>query len=437
MQTHLENLGPLKRRLDVSVPRTQIDSEIQNRLKRIARTAKMHGFRPGKVPMKVIEQTYGPQVRQEVLGDAVQKTFAEAVRAQNLRVAGFPAFEARGGEGEAAADFHYSAIFEVYPDVKVGDVGSARIERPVHQVTEADVDSTIEVLRKQRVTYAPEARPAAVGDRVVIDYRGTIDGQEFDGGKAEGFPVVLGQGRLLPEFEASLTGMAAGESKTFPLTFPADYQGKDVAGKTAAFEVTVKGVEAPRLPEVDGEFARSLGVADGDVAKMRTEVRANVEREVKRRTQARIKEQVMDALIAASALELPQALVDAEKQRLAEAARYDLASRGVNVEGAPIPTDLFEAQAQRRVKLGLILAEVVKGNGLHAKPEQVRAVVDDLAQSYEHPEEVVKWYYAKADRLNDAEAMVLEDNVVNWVLSRAQVSDKPVSFEELTGNPKG
>lgn len=435
MQTHLENLGRLKRRLDVTVPRTQIDSEIANRLKRIARTAKMHGFRPGKVPMKVIEQTYGPQVRQEVLGDAVQRTFAEAVREQNLRVAGFPAFEAKG-DGEAA-EFQYSATFEVYPDVAIGDVAAATIERPVHEVTEADVDSTIEVLRNQRVAYEPAERPAAAGDRVVIDYRGTIDGAAFDGGTASGFPVVLGQGRLLPDFEAALTGMRAGESKSFPLTFPDDYHGKDVAGKAAVFEVTVTAVEGPRLPSVDAEFAKSLGVADGDVAKMRSEVRANVEREVKRRVQARIKEQVMDALIGAATLELPQALVDAERRRLAEGARQDLAARGVNVEGAPIPTDLFEQQAQRRVKLGLILAEVVKANGLHAKPEQVRAVVEDFAQSYEHPEEVVKWYYAKAERLNDAEALALEDNVVNWVLSRARVTDKPVTFEELTGNAKG
>lgn len=436
MQTHLENLGQLKRRLDVSVPRNQIDSEIENRLKRIARTAKMHGFRPGKVPMKVIEQTYGPRVRQEVLGDAVQRTFAEAVRAQNLRIAGYPAFEAKG-DGEAANDFQYSATFEIYPEVGIGDVSAATIERPVHEVTDADVDSTIEVLRKQRVSYAPVERAAAEGDRVVMDYRGTIDGQEFDGGKAEAFPVVLGQGRLLPDFESALNGMQAGESKIFPLKFPDDYQSKDVAGKTATFEVTVKAVEGPRLPDVDAEFARSLGVADGDVAKMRAEVRANVEREVKRRVQARVKEQVMDALLAASTLDLPQALVDAETQRLAEAARYDLTSRGVNLDGAPIPTDLFEQQARRRVKLGLILAETVKVKGLHAKPEQVRAVVDDLAQSYEHPEEVVKWYYAKADRLNDAEALALEDNVVNWVLSQAKVSEKPVTFEELTGNPKG
>jgi trigger factor len=435
MQTHLENLGPLKRRLDVSVPRTQIDTEIESRLKRIARTAKMHGFRPGKVPMKVIEQTYGPQVRQEVLGDAVQRTFAEAVRSQNLRVAGYPAFEARG-EGEAANEFQYSATFEVYPEVGIGDVSAATIERPVHEVTDGDVASTIDVLRKQRVTYSPVDRAAAEGDRVVMDYRGTIEGEEFDGGKAEGFPVVLGQGRLLADFETALAGMKGGESKSFTLTFPVDYHGKDVAGKTATFEVSVKVVEGPKLPDLDAEFARSLGVADGDMVKMRAEVRANVEREVARRVQARVKEQVMNALIAAATLELPQALVDAEKQRLVEAARSDLASRGVSVDGAPIPADLFEQQAQRRVKLGLILAETVKAKGLHAKPEQVRAVVEDMAQSYEHPDEVVKWYYAKEDRLNDAEAVALEDNVVNWVLSQARVSDKPVTFEELTGSPK-
>ncbi|PZP64923.1 MAG: trigger factor [Azospira oryzae] len=432
MQIHLENLGALKRRLDVSLPQSQIEAEVESRLKRIARTAKMHGFRPGKVPLKVIAQTYGPQVRQEVLGETVQRSFAEAVRERNLKVAGFPRFEPKPAP-EGSADFQYSATFEIYPEVKLGDLTAVTIERPVHEVTEADVDQTIEALRKQRITFAAVERAAEQGDRLTIDYQGTLDGQGFEGHQGQGVTVLLGEGRLLPEFEQNLLGARAGETKRFEVRFPEDDHRKEVAGKTVTFEVTVRSVEAPRLPEVDAEFASSLGIADGDLEKMRSEVRANVEREVKRRLQARLKENVMQALLDTSSLELPQALVEAEQHRLADSARQDLQARGIKVEGAPLPLELFAEQAQRRVKLGLILAEMVKVHGLHAKPAQVRAIVEELAQSYEHPEEVVKWYYSKPERLNDAEALALEENVVNWVLSQAKVVDKPIGFDELTG----
>lgn len=432
MQIHLENLGALKRRLDVTLPQSQIEAEVESRLKRIARTARMHGFRPGKVPLKVIAQTYGPQVRQEVLGDAVQKSFAEAVRERNLRVAGFPHFEPKPSL-ESGADFQYSAIFEVYPEVQLGDLSGVTIERPVHEVTEADVDQTIEVLRKQRMTFAPVEREAARGDRLTIDFQGTLDGQPFEGGQGEGVTVILGEGRLFPEFEDNLAFLKAGETKRFEVRFPEDDHGKEVAGKTVVFEVTVRAVEEPRLPPVDADFAKALGIADGDVEKMRSEIRANVEREVRQRLQARLKERVMEALLAVASLELPQALVEAEQHRLADAARRDLEGRGVRVQGAPLPLEMFADQARRRVKLGLILAELVKTHGLHARPEQVRAIVEDFAQSYERPEEVVKWYYSKPERLNDAEALALEENVVRWALGQARVVDKPFGFDELTG----
>lgn len=430
MQTHLENLGTLKRRLDVSLPQEQIETEVENRLKRIARTARLHGFRPGKVPFKVVAQTYGPQVRQEVMGDAVQRSFAEAVRQQNLRVAGFPQFEAKT-MADSSGDFSYSAIFEVYPEVTVGELSGASIERPVHEVTEEDVDKTIEVLRKQRVTYEAAQRAAAEGDRVVIDYWGTIDGAQFDGGAAQDFGVVLGEGRLLEGFETNLKGLCAGDRCEFELQFPEDYHGKEVAGKTAKFEVTLKRVEARRLPEVDAAFAKALGIEDGDLENMRGEIRSNIEREIKRRVQSRIKDQVMQALLDASTLEVPGALVESEVQRLSHAARQDLEARGIKVGDMPIPPDVFQEQARRRVRLGLVLGEVVKANGLHAKPEQVRSFVEDFAQSYERPEEVVKWYYAKPERLNDAEALALEANVVDWVLGKARVVDKTVGFDEL------
>ncbi len=432
MQTSLETLGALERRLNVSVPQGQIEAEVENRLKRLARTARVAGFRPGKVPMKIVTQQYGAQVRQEVLGETLQRSFSEAVQTQKLRVAGYPRFEPRAGEG-AGEGFEYSATFEVYPEVQLGDVGAAGIERPLLTVGEAEVDKTIEVLRKQRVRYAPAARPAASGDQVTLDFRGTVDGAEFPGGTGQDMALVLGEGRLLADFEKQMAGMSAGEGKTFELTFPQDYHGKEVAGKTAVFEVSLKQVAGPELPAVDAEFARALGIADGDLGKMRAEVRGNLEREVKRRVHARIKEQVMQALIDTTRLELPKALVEMEGQQLAENMKRDLEMRGVRSQGVGLPPEMFREQAERRVRLGLILSEVVKANELHARPEQVRAIVEDFAQSYEHPQEVVRWYYEAPERLRDAEALALEDNVVAWVQSRARVTDKQVDFDEFMG----
>ncbi|MDH4149994.1 MAG: trigger factor [Betaproteobacteria bacterium] len=436
MQANLETLDNLQRKLNIAVPMAEIEGEVESRLKKLSRTVKMAGFRPGKVPFKVVAQQYGMQVRQEVLGDTLQKTFGDAVREQNLRVAGYPKFDA-APPADGASDFQYSATFEVYPEVMVGDVAKSTVTRPTLEVTQADVDKTLEIMRKQRVSYEAAERAAENGDRVTMDYRGTIDGVEFAGGAAQGQSVVLGEGRFLPEFEKQLPGMKAGEQKSFELKFPDDYAGKEVAGKTAVFEVTVKEVAVPKLPPVDAEFAKSLGVEDGDQAKMRSEIRGNLEREVKARLKARVKEQVMDALLAVTSIDVPKALVEMEIERLQGSARQDLAARGIPVrEDMPLPVDMFEKQAQRRVTLGLILAEVVRAHGLNAKPEQVRAAVEEQAQSYEHPQEVVKWFYQSQDRLRDIEGMVLEENVVNWALATAKVEDQGVSFDELMGNPK-
>lgn len=432
MQTSLETLGALERRLNVSVPQGEIEAEIENRLKRLARTAKVAGFRPGKVPMKIVAQQFGAQVRQEVLGETLQRSFSDAVRTQNLKVAGYPRFEPRAGES-AQAGFEFSATFEVYPDVRLGDVSVASIERPVLTVGAAEVDKTVEVLRKQRVQYEPAGRAAAPGDQVTLDFRGTIDGVEFPGGKGDNMTVVLGEGRLLPDFEAQIAGMTAGQSKAFELVFPQDYHGKEVAGKTAAFDITLKLVAEAKLPAVDADFARALGIPDGDQEKMRQEVTGNLEREVRRRIQARIKEQVMQVLVDSTQLDLPRSLVDMESQQLAENMRRDLEMRGVRSQGATLPADMFREQAERRVRLGLILSELVKSNNLQARPEQVRAIVEDFAQSYEHPHEVVQWYYAAPERLRDAEALALEENVVAWVQSKAKIVDKPVNFEEFMG----
>ncbi len=432
MAANVEQLGALERRLQMKVPLAGIEQEIDQRLKKLARNAKMPGFRPGKVPMKVLAQAYGPQVRSEVLGDAVQKAFSDAVREANLRVAGQPRIEPKK---DAAADaLEFSATFEVYPDVKVGDLAAASVERPQVTVDDAAVDKTLEILRKQRVTYAETSRAAQSGDRVSVDFTGTIGGEPFPGGKADGFAFVLGEGRMLPEFEAAATGAAPGASKSFSVTFPPDYHGKEVAGKTADFALTLKKVEEPRLPALDAEFAKGLGVADGDLAKMRDEVRQNVERETKKRIEARIKQQAMQALLAATPLELPKSLVAMEARELVERAAADLRARGMKFEKLPLDPQAFEDSARRRVALGLIIAELARAEKLQPKPAEVRALIEQEAQSYESPAEVVKWFYMQPQRLSEMESLALEANVVQWVLQKARVVDKAMPFDELMGS---
>src|SRR5262245_4698307 len=432
MPSTLENLGQLERRLTMAVPVAEIDRQVDERLKRLARTVRMAGFRPGKVPFKLVAQQYGPQVRSEVIGEAVQQAYSDAVHDQKLRVAGYPRIE----RSEAAADgqFEFSATFEVYPEVVPGDLGSVTIERPTLAVSEEEVERTLQVLRKQRTKYETFERAAASGDRVTIDYAGTIDGAEFSGGKGADFAFVLGESRMLPDFEAGMIGLATGESKTVEVTFPADYQAKDLGGKKASFSVTMKKVEAARLPEVDADFAKSLGVGDGDLDKMRAEIKANVEREVKKRLGAELKTKVMQALLETTQIDLPRALVGAEIERLVARTRADLQSRGLKIENMPFEPQLLEEQAKRRVALGLILAELVKRHELAARPEQVRKLVEEHAESYEQPTEVVKWFYSQPDRLAEFEGLVIEENVIDWVLRQTRVSDKPVAFDQLMGN---
>ncbi|NMG43366.1 trigger factor [Aromatoleum toluvorans] len=432
MQTNQETQGALERRIDMSVSMAEIDKEVEARLKRMARTVKMPGFRPGKVPMKIVAQTYESQARSEAIGAAVEKAFGESVREQNLRVAGYPRIEPKDAAAEGTLEF--SAVFEVYPQVELGDLSQSKIERPVLVVGDAEVDKTIEVLRKQRTRFETAERAAGEGDRVVIDFAGRKDGELFEGGQAQDFPFVIGAGSMLKDFESAVTGLAAGESKTFDMTFPEDYHARNLAGQAVQFEVTVKRVEGAILPAVDADLARALGVADGDVTKLRDEVRANLEREVKRRIQAKVKEQVMDALLTANPIEVPKALVDAESHQLAENAKRDLEMRGMKTKDIPVEAAWFTDQAVRRVKLGLIMAELVKAKELYAKPEQVRALVEEMAQSYEDPSELVRWYYAQPERLGQAEAVVIEDNVVAWVTSQAQTAENAVSFDELMGN---
>ena len=446
MATAVETLEKLERRITITLPMADVQAEVEKRLKARARTAKAPGFRPGKVPMKMVAQQYGYQVENDVLNDKVGRAFSEATSENNLRVAGFPKIEPKNVEGAAEGTLTFDATFEVYPEVKIGDLSAAEVEKVSTDVSDAEIDKTIDILRKQRVHYHVKGEQSAhgdggsdltakSGDRVTIDFVGTIDGVEFQGGKADDYAFVLGEGRMLAEFEAGATGLKVGESKTFPLSFPADYHGADVAGKTAEFTITLKQIEWAHMPDVDAEFAKSLGIPDGDLGKMREDIKSNLQREVSSRIKARTKDSVMDALIKNSELDVPKVLVDQEIERLMDQTRQDMEQRGMKVNNdMPFPRELFVEQAERRVRLGLILADVVKANSLQATPEQVNAQVEEFAQSYEDPQQVIKYYFSDRNRLAEVEALVLEENVVNYVLGKAKVADKPVAFDELMGN---
>lgn len=427
-----ETGSALERRIDMTVVLADIEKDVAQRLQQMSRTVKMAGFRPGKVPMKMVAQQYGSQARSEAIGAAVEKAYGEKVREQNLRVAGYPRIEPKADAGQGQLGF--TAIFEVYPEVTLADISGQTIEKPTLAVTDAEVDKTLEVLRKQRVTYEATDRASVKDDRLVIDFVGRKNGEEFPGGKAIDYSVMVGGGMMLPDFEAQMIGVKAGETKTFDVSFPADYQAAELAGSTVQFEMTVKKVEAHRVPEIDAEFARQLGVADGDIAKMRVDVRANLEREVKKRLLGKVKEQVMDALLKVNPIEVPKALVAMESEQMAEAAKRDMEQRGMGMKNIPVEASWFTEQATRRVKLGLLLAELVKAKDLHVKPEQVRAIVDEFSETFEDPKEVVRWYYSQPQRLAEAEALALENNVVDWVLANAKVTETPIAFDALMGN---
>ncbi len=443
MATAVETLDKLERRITISLPMADVQAEVEKRLKVRARTVKAPGFRPGKVPMKMVAAQYGYQVETEVLNDKVGRAFSDAANENNLRVAGFPKIEPKA-EAAAEGTLVFDATFEIYPEVTVGDLTGAEVEQTLAAVSDAEIDKTIDILRKQRVHFHTKGEHgehgdggeavAQNGDRVTVDFSGKIDGVEFPGGQATDYPFVLGEARMLPEFETATLGLKVGEAKVFPLAFPADYHGKDVAGKTAEFTVTLKKLEWAHLPEVDAEFAKSLGIEDGDLAKMRDDIKLNLEREVNGRAKSKTKDSVMDALIKVSTLDLPKALVDQDVQRLIESTRADMEQRGMKVKDMPFPPELFTSQAERRVRLGLILSEVVKQNDLSATAEQVKAQVEEFAQSYEDPKQVMKFYYSDRRRLAEVEALVLEENVVNYVIGKAKVTTKTVAFDELMGN---
>jgi trigger factor len=434
MAIAVETLEKLERKITLTLPVGVIQNEVATRLKKLARQVKIDGFRPGKVPMNIVTQRYGYSVHYEVMNDKVGEAFSVAANEAQLRVAGQPRISEN--EGSVDGQVSFDAIFEVFPEVKMGDMTTAEVEKVSAEVTDAAIDRTVDILRKQRQTFAQRAQDAAVaaGERVTVDFIGKLDGEPFEGGKADDFAFIVGEGQMLKEFDEAVRGMKNGDSKTFPLTFPADYQSVDVAGKTADFLVTIKKIEAVHLPEVNEAFAKSLGIADSSVDGLRGDIKKNLEREVKFRLMSKNKNAVMDALISKAELDLPKSSVQAELERMIEGARADLKQRGIkDADKAPIPEDVFRPQAERRVRLGLVVGELVRSNNLQATEAQIKSHVEELAASYEKPSEVMRWYFSDNRRMAEVEAIIIENNVTEFVLSKAKITAKAMSFDELMG----
>jgi trigger factor len=434
MAVTVETLEKLERKITLTLPVDVITKEVDLRLKRVARQVKIDGFRPGKVPMNIVAQRYGYSTQFEVMNDKVGEAFQLATNEAKLRVAGQPNITEK--EGAPEGQMQFEAVFEVYPEVKFADMAAVEVETVSAEVTDAAIDKTIDILRKQRRTFAQRGLDGAAqdNDRVTIDFEGKIDGEPFQGGKAEDFQFLLGEGQMLKEFEDAVRGMKSGESKTFPLSFPADYHGKEVAGKQSDFLVTLKKVEAAHLPEVTDELAKSLGVAEATVAGLRADIKKNLEREVKFRLLGRNKQAALDAVASKAELDLPKASVQAELDRMVEGARADLKQRGIkDADKAPIPDDIFRPQAEKRVRMGLVVADLVRANNLQATADQIKAHIEELASSYEKPADVVRWYYSDMSRLGEVEAIVIENNVTDFILSKAKVNAKAISFDELMG----
>lgn len=434
MSVTLETLENLERKVTLSLPWSSINAECDKRLKQTARKARIDGFRPGKAPLSMIQSMYGASIQNDVMNELAQKVFFDTAVAEGWKIAGMPRLEGVEGQNDKE-NFLFTGVFEVFPEVKVGDLSGQEVEKVTATVGDAEVEKTIDILRQQRTRFNHTERAAKDGDRVIIDFAGKIDGEAFAGGSAENYAFVLGQGQMLPEFEAGVNGLKEGESKDVEVNFPEDYHGKEVAGKTAVFTITVRNVAEPVLPEVDEVFAKALGIADGNIETMRTEVKKNVEREVKRRVDSQNKEAAMEVLLAVSELQVPNALINEEAARLAAEMKQNFINQGMaDAKNLDLPLDMFKEQAERRVKLGLILAEVVQANGLEPSKEQIDAVIADFAESYEDPQEVIDWYHADNSRLQGPTSLAVEANVTDFVLGKAKVTEKALSFDEVMGN---
>lgn len=433
MVATVETVSPLERRITIKVPMQALEVEIGTRINRLARTAKLQGFRPGKVPMKMVEQMYGSQVRDEVLSNAVEKSFGDAVQENKLRVAGFPNIEHKPFV-EATGEFEYVATFEIFPEVKVGDLTKLKIERNTLEISEKDVEQTINVMREQRVTYEPVKRAAKKGDRVNIVLNASIDGQLVESTGDEGLDIILGAAGRVPEFDENVIGAKAGVAKSFEITYPSDHNPTQLAGKTVAYNLTVNNVSQAILPEVDSTFAKALGVASGDVDTMKAEIKESLNQEVQKRIKAKLKEQVFNALVENISLDIPKALIGIEIERIMQMTTQNLQQRGVDPAGVQLEPEMFQDQAKRGVALRLILGELVLKNNLQATAEQIRSMVDQFSVSFEQPDQVVKWYYADVKRLDEPAALATEENVVAFVTAVAKVSDKKVKFDDFMGN---
>ena len=434
MSVTLETLENLERKVTLSLPWSSINAECDKRLKQTARKARIDGFRPGKAPLSMIQSMYGASIQNDVMNELAQKVFFDTAVAEGWKIAGMPRLEGVEDQDDKE-NFLFSGVFEVFPEVKVGDLSGQEVEKVTASVGDAEVEKTIDILRQQRTRFNHTERAAKDGDRVIIDFAGKIDGEACAGGSAENYAFVLGQGQMLPEFEAGVNGLKEGENKDVEVNFPEDYHGKEVAGKTAVFTITVRNVAEPVLPEVDEVFAKALGIADGNIETMRAEVKKNVEREVKRRVDSQNKEAAMEALLAVSELQVPNALIDEEAARLAAEMKQNFINQGMaDAKNLDLPLDMFKEQAERRVKLGLILAEVVQANGLEPSKEQIDAVIADFAESYEDPQEVIDWYHADNSRLQGPTSLAVEANVTDFVLGKAKVTEKALSFDEVMGN---
>ena len=430
MAASLETISNLERRITIKVPLAPLEGQIKQRLSQISRTAKFAGFRPGKAPIGLVNQHYGDQVRDEVYSQAVETSFGNAVEENKLRVAGFPNIEHKPF-AEAATDFEYTATFEVFPEVKLNDLSKLKIEKPTLEVTEADVEKTLDVLVKQRVSYESVKRAAKKGDQINVVLVASIDDKQVESTGEKGIDLVLGEPGRIAEFDEHLAGGKIGATKTFDITYPAEHNPAQLAGKTVHYAVTYNNVSQPVLPKIDADFAKSLGIDDGDVKKMHVEIKASLNQEVEKRIKARVKEQVFQALVIDSKIEAPKALVNVEINRMMQQTTQNLQQRGMDPKSIQLEPTMFEEQAKRSTALRLILGELVNKNNLHASADQIRAMVDTFAQSFEKPSELVSWYYADVKRLDEPAALATEENVVNWVLETVKVSAKKIKFDEL------
>lgn len=428
MQVSVETTSGLERRMTVEVPEERVEKEVQRRLQQLARTTNLKGFRPGKVPMKVVASRFGNDVRQEVINEVIQSTFYEAATQEKLTPAGLPQIEPKSVDAGKAVE--YVATFEVMPEIEAASLEGVTLEKQVATIGDEDIDKMLNTLREQRTEWKGVKRKAKEGDRVIIDFKGTIDGEEFPGNEGKQVPLTLGGKRMIEGFEEGLVGAKAGEEKTLDLVFPEDYANKELAGKAVQFAVTVSAVEESKLPEIDDDFVAAFGVTEGGVEAFRKEVRDNMEREMSQAVDSRLKQQVMDKLIEINDIELPKALVDNESQALAQQMQQQMQTPA-GKEGVDLDPTVFEEQARRRVSLGLILSDLIQKNELKTSEDELRAKVESIAATYEQPDEVVKWYFADRSRLGEIESLVLEDRVVEWVVENSEINEVESSFNEI------